>query len=93
MGLITMPDRAIPIVGQLIEIHGWTLVLQVRCKCEQTGFVALLVSQTPTGRGTGVGQCPSCARPMQVTQIQMNPQGQLEFSVEVGEPPRPGQAS
>lgn len=84
-----------PIVGQPLEVLGWTLIVYVQCKsCQPPQFVPLTVTQLAFGRTAGLGICPGCARAMHVQALGMNAQNQLEFNVELGEAPQtPGRAS
>lgn len=78
----------IPLVGQPLDILGWTLIVQVQCKCDRPKVLALVVKQSELGRAADQGICPNCARPMHIAQIAMNAQNQLEFGIDLGTPDR-----
>lgn len=84
-----MPDvRAfptVPLVGQPLEVLGWTLIVPVKCKCPGSGYVLLHVKQGPLGRVADICICPACGRAMHIQSLSMDAHGQLEFAVGFGD--------
>lgn len=89
-----MPDLrsfpSVPIIGQPVEVTGYTIVVNVRCKCAQPHVLQLVLKQAAVGQAADLGVCPGCARAMHIAQMSMNDQGQLVFGLQmgnVGQPP------
>jgi len=84
-----MPDirhfPAVPIVGQPVQALGWTLVVNVLCKCEHPQIVPLVVKQTQVARVSDLGICPNCGRHMHVAGLTQDPQGQFAFQIQCTE--------
>ena len=84
-----MPDirqfPAVPLIGQPLEVLGWTIVVNVRCKCDRPSIVMMALKQSELGQHADLGICPGCARPMHIAQMTMNAQGLLEFGIQRGE--------
>ena len=76
---------AVPLVGQPLEVLGWTIIVNVRCKCDHPSIVMMALKQSELGQNADLGICPGCARPMHIAQMRMNAQGQLEFGFQRGE--------
>ena len=74
----------IPVVGQPLTVLGWTCIVHVKHHCAATGLVDIVVKSTPLGLSADLGLCPSCATPMHVAGITLNPQGQVEFGFQCG---------
>ena len=84
--LVSMPTQGVlasdvPILGQPVDVLGWTLVVQVQCRCERTGVLQLVMIQTPIGRGTNPLPCPSCGRLLHIQTLSMTPTGNLAFAL------------
>jgi hypothetical protein len=79
----------VPLLGQPVEVLGWTLVINVRCKCDRPGLLMLTLKQGELGQNADLGICPHCARPMHLAQMRMTDHGLLEFGLQMGEPSRP----
>lgn len=80
-----MPDvphfPAVPRLGLLVEVLGWTLVVQVRCKCDAPQVLQLVLKQSAVNLGADLGICPACGRGMHVARLTMNAHQQLEFEI------------
>lgn len=75
----------VPLLGQPVEVIGWTMVVNVRCKCDHPSVVQLVVKQSAVGLNADVGLCPGCARPLHLATFKLNDAGHLEFGVGMGE--------
>ena len=88
-----MPDLRsfpAPLVGQPYEVLGWTIVVNVRCKCDHPHVVMMVVKQSELGQTADLGICSGCGTSMHIAQMATNPQGLLVFGIQRGESvPRP----
>lgn len=84
---------SVTLLGQAVEVSGWTLIVMAKCNCTRTGLVQLVVSQTLIGRGVAPMPCPSCGRALMVENLTMTPDGQLQFGISVGAQPQPALVS
>lgn len=75
---------AVPLVGQPLEVLGWTLVVSVTCRCDRPKVLQIVLTQNELGRNAGIGICPTCGRALHLAQVTMDPQGQLQFAFAVG---------
>lgn len=85
MSVTQFPNAAtVPIVGQPLAVLGYTIVVSVQCRCAQTGIVTLVMTQSVSGQGSGVGVCPGCRRALHIHAVHET-NGGLQFEVAMGE--------
>lgn len=76
----------VPILGQQFAILGFTLLPTLKCQCERGGIVTLLMKQGAAGVQRTQETCSSCGRLFTLQTVQITPDGNLAFGIEVSTP-------
>lgn len=88
MAIPTLSLPTVPIVGQPLTVLSATILPLVQCHCSTGGSVVLIAQISSVGVKTSPAPCPSCGRMFVLRGLSMDAQGQLQYSIEMSDPPK-----
>jgi hypothetical protein len=76
----------VPVLGQPFAVLNCTVSPTIKCNCERGGVLTLMAIQRVGGWIRTQDACPSCGKLFTLAGLNIDQQGQLQISVEMGVP-------